>query len=103
MECGARTLTGSRTIRASKAAAEAGIVQLRSCTAYDGVSWGQITRAYQPRTDFMTENDLPDGTYYWSAGPGAAKDPKIDFYAIWITESLQQRQGTGCDRGSTRD
>ncbi len=45
----------------------------------------------------MTENELPGGIYRWGAGPGTAKDSKMDFYAVWITESLEQR-GTALDK-----
>ena len=97
VDCGAHTLAGSRTIRAYEKVGEAGIVQLRSCTANEGVSWGQIAKADQAWADFMTENELPGGIYRWGAGPGTAKDSKMDFYAVWITESLEQR-GTAMDK-----
>ncbi len=76
VDCGARTLAGSRTIRASEKAENGGIVQLRFCTTCDGVSWGQITRADRAWADFMTENELLSGIYLWGADPGTAKDSK---------------------------
>ena len=91
VDCGAHALAASRAVRAYEKAGEAGIVQLRSCTANEGVSWGQIAKADQAWADFMTENELPGGVYRWGAGPGTAKDAKMDFYAVWITESLEQR------------
>ena len=74
VDCGAHTLSASRTVRAYEKEGEAGIVQLRSCTANEGVSWGQIAKADQVWADFMTENNLPGGIYRWGAGPGTAKD-----------------------------
>jgi hypothetical protein len=50
------------------------------------VSWGQIAKADEAWADFMTENELPGGVYRWVAGPGTAKDSKMDFYAVWITD-----------------
>jgi len=97
VDCAAHTLSGSRTVRPYEKAGEAGIVQLRSCTAKEGVSWGQIGKADEAWAAFMTENELPGGVYRWGAGPGTAKDSKMDFYAVWITESLEQR-GAGLDK-----
>jgi hypothetical protein len=91
VDCGAHTLAASRAVRAYEKAGEAGIVQLRSCTANEGVSWGQIAKADEAWADFMTENELPGGVERWVAGPGTAKDSKMDFYTVWITESLEQR------------
>ena len=91
VDCGAHTLSASRAVRAYEKEGEAGIVQLRSCTANEGVSWGQIAKADQVWADFMTENNLPGGIYRWGAGPGTAKDSKMDFYTVWITDSLEQR------------
>ena len=73
---------------------------LKTC---GGISLGQITRGDQAWADFMTENEFPGGIYRWGAGPGWAKDPKTDSDAAWITEVLEQRKGTGCNRGSARD
>lgn len=103
VDCGAHTLAGSRATRAPEKAKKGGIVQLRFCTTCDGVSWGQITRADLAWADFMTENELLSGIYPWGADPGTAKDSKMDSYAAWITESLAQRHGTGCDRRSACD
>lgn len=97
MKCGAHTLAGSQTIRAYEKAGEAGVVQLRACTVNDGVSWGQVAKADQAWADFVTENELPGGIYRWNAGPGTARDSKMDFYAVWITESLAQR-GAALDK-----
>ena len=57
------------------------------------LSWGTLGFKWgdQAWADFMTENELPGGVYRWGAGPGTAKDSKMDFYAVWITESLEQR------------
>ena len=77
--CGAHTLAGSLTIRSSEKAEKGGIVQLRSCTTCDGVSWGQTTRADQAWADFMTENKLLSGFYPWDADPSTAKDSKNGF------------------------
>ena len=103
VDCDAHTLAGSRTIRASEKAEKGSIVQLRFCVTCDGVSWCQITRADQAWADFMTENELLSGIYLWGADPSTAKGSKMDSYAAWITESLAQRHGTGCDRRSARD
>ena len=91
VDCAAHTLAASRTVRAYEKEGEGGIVQLRSCTANEGVSWGQIAKADEAWANFMTENALPGGLYRWGAGPGTAKDSKMDFYSVWITESLEQR------------
>ena len=104
VNCDAHTLAGSRTIRASERAEKGSVVQLRFCITCDGISWCQITRADQAWADFMTENELLSGIYLWDADPGTAKDKKkTDSYAAWITESLAQRHGIGCDRWSARD
>jgi len=100
IQCGAHTMAGSREIRAYENAGEAGIVQLSACTVKEGVSWAQVASADQAWADFMTENELPGGIYRWGAGPGTARESKMDFYAVWITESLAQR-GAAIDKFRT--
>lgn len=97
VKCGAHTLGGSRTVKAYENAGEAGIVQLSACTRNDGVSWAQVAKADKAWADYMTEHDLPGGSYRWGAGPGTAKESKMDFYSVWITESLEQH-GSAWDK-----
>ena len=97
VKCGAHTLGGSRMVKAYENAGEAGIVQLSACTRNDGVSWAQVAKADKAWADYMTEHDLPGGSYRWGAGPGTAKESKMDFYSVWITESLEQH-GSAWDK-----
>ena len=100
VKCGAHTMAGSREIRAYENAGGAGIVQLSACTVKEGVSWAQVAQADRAWAEFMTENELPGGIYRWGAGPGTARESKMDFYAVWITESLAQR-GAAIDKFRT--
>ena len=75
-------------VKAYEKAGEAGIVQLSACSRNEGVSWAQIAKADQAWADYTAEHELPGGIYRWGAGPGKPKE--MDFYSVWITESLEQ-------------
>ena len=100
VQCGAHTLGSSRAVRAYEKAGEAGVVQLSACSVNKGVSWAQVAAADKAFADYLTEHELPGGVYRWGAGPGTPKDSGIDFYSVWITESLEQR-GAALDKWRT--
>ena len=90
VNCGAHTLGGSRTVRPYENEGQGGVVQISACKVNEGVSWSQVGKADQAWADFMTEHGIPGGLYRWGAGPGTPKDSGIDFYSVWITESMEQ-------------
>lgn len=70
---------------------QAGLLQIRSCIAQEGVTFGQIVRARSAAFDWFSENEVAGGNYMWLPGAGMPVDSDISFYDVWVTSSLSER------------
>ncbi len=68
-----------------------GIVEIRSCKMQEGVSGSQIYRASNETAELLTENEIPGGNYAWVPGAGSTLESDVDYYEVWVTESLTER------------
>jgi hypothetical protein len=89
--CMSHNYMGSMELRPYPQLGEAGYVQVRSCTMKPGVSWGQVRRTNMEIAEWMEEKGVPGGNYLWWPGTGSAIKSDIDFYNVWITQSLAER------------
>ena len=91
IKCDAHMLGGSFTLRARENTQDPGFVQLSACSSKDGVSDAQIAKADLEAAAWLDEHEIPGSNYRWDVGTGSSNQSKVDFYSIWITDSLKQR------------
>lgn len=73
-----------------------GFLQVNACELSDGMGFADLAVADSKWTSWMTDNDMPVGTYRWITGVGDARASTTDFYNVYIAESL-------ADRGKAHD
>ena len=89
--CSSHSLWTSLTFREYPQAGSSGYLQVRSCRMKPGVSGGQIRLTQEKIAAWMDEHEIPGGNYLWVPGLGAPIDSEVDFYNVWVTESLADR------------
>ncbi len=91
IKCDAHMLGSSVTLRARENTQDPGFVQLSACSSKDGVSDAQIAKADLEAAAWLDEHEIPGSNYRWYAKTGSSNQSEVDFYSIWVTNTLKER------------
>jgi len=94
--CNSHSTWGSMALRPMAGLPKPVFLQVRACQMKPGVSWGQVRSTQIKIAQWMDDNNIPGGNYLWWPGTGFAIDSNVDYYNVWVTNSLAER-GAGLE------